>query len=119
MSEHQYQGGQIISMDGSPVRDHYHVSYTHGPEGAEGTYEDGFTVNVEADGFSATDEWEEGSPEHKFPTLAAAVEFCFSWYSQIHPGEEIRPVWGAGAPNDTLRELGYTPSLVPDKKADA
>lgn len=105
---HKYQGGEIIPMDGSDnIQEHYHISYTHND-----TYEDGFTVEVNNQ-FKVVDEWREDGVERNFPTLVEAVRFCFNEYIQLHPGETIEPIWGAGAPNDTLKELGYKWPLVP------
>lgn len=95
LDKHEYEGGRIIG----DVDDHYHVSYYVG-EGQDVEYEDGEVVCVNASGFSVN--------EKNFDTLNAAVRWCFDSYATLYPGKFISPVWGAGAPNKTLEELGFT-----------
>lgn len=109
---HEYEGGEIESLEGSVIGDHYHVDYMLG-EGDDPQYEWGYVVDVYDKGFAVMDD---DTILLSCSSLKEAVEFCFKKYQAAHPEQLISPVWGAGAPNKTLEELGYTSTWPPRKQ---
>lgn len=109
--EHKYEGGEIVPMGDYEVGDHYHIDYLYGHDLKMGW---GYVIDVvSGDKFSVVDDDSEEGELVSFPTLKEAVAWCFERYKGRHPSEFIQPLWGAGAPNDTLVELGYEPPTIP------
>ena len=126
ISSPAYEGGQIIAQEGSFVPEHYHVSYFVGVDknGYGDKYEGGYIVDVMPKGFyvllgeevskevtraTTAEEYNKIAERVLFQSasLEEAVKWCFERYAERWPGEKISPCWGAGAPNDTLKRLGY------------
>jgi hypothetical protein len=100
-------------VSGSAARKHHaHVSVFHGPDAR---YSPGLVLLPTGDAWEIRDETGElGAPDFTYGTWPSERDACREALRLLRSrfGEETLPVWGAGAPNDVLAELGYTRGRV-------
>ena len=91
---------------------HSHVSVFYGPDAR---YSPDLVLLPTDDAWEIRDETGElGAPDSSYGTWPSERDTCREALRLLRSrfGEETLPVWGAGAPNDVLTELGYTRGRV-------
>jgi hypothetical protein len=87
---------------------HWHVAVFHGPDEQ---YASGLVIHATEGGWALRDELGQiGAPDTAYGNFPSVAEACREALRLLRAryGSPIRPVWGAGAPNQALAELGYS-----------